>query len=385
MNKTLVTLKEDILFCNRCRCGFCKSGCPAYLTFRIESLNARGVNLLALSLLEGRIPMSRGLAERFFACTSCGFCKEHCPLKVDTIEVVKNVRVSLLESGLAPPSVRDALENIYKYSNPWGEPIERRGNWVKDTEVRKYMLGDDFLYYVGCVGSYDARSMEATKALAEILLKCGLSFGVLGSDEGCDGNEVNLLGERGLFQILAERNIQKFIQLDVKKIVTLCPHAYNAIKNEYPKFGGNFEVMHYTQLLNQLIKHGRLEALKKVKAKVTYHDSCFLGRYNRIYDAPREILKSIPGVKLIEMPRNRENSLCCGGGGANFYTSLLRDGENVPSRLRVREAYKTGAEILAVACPICLIMLEDAVKTEGVDGELAVKDISEILKEAICV
>jgi Fe-S oxidoreductase len=288
-----------------------------------------------------------------------------------------------LEARLTPLKVRDFLDNIHKYSNPWGEPIERRGNWAKNTRVRRYMLGDDFLYYVGCVVSYDTCGREAAKALAEILLGCGLPFGVLGVDEGCDGNEVNVLGERGLFQLLAERNVQKFRELGVERVATISPHAYNVMKNEYPKFGGNFEVMHYTQLLRQLIKSGILDVSKGFKAKVTYHEPCYLGRHNGIYDVPREILQSIPGVELVEMSRNRANSFCCGGGAANFYTDFFKGIKNSPSRTRVREAYETGAEILAVACSTCIIILEDATKTEGLEEKLTVKDISEIVKETL--
>jgi len=191
------------------------------------------------------------------------------------------------------------------------------------------------------------------------------------------------MGSTSLFQELAEENIQKFKDLGIKKIVTLSPHSYNAIKNDYPEFGGNFEVYHYTQLLRDLIKDEKLD-LSKFDAKVAYHDSCFLGRYNNEYDAPREILNAIPGIELVEMERNRENSLCCGGGGGNFYTDFLGEYKDSPARIRIREAYDVGASILAVACPICLTMLEDALKVEGLEEKMAIKDISEIVNE-ICI
>ena len=215
--------------------------------------------------------------------------------------------------------------------------------------------------------------------MGDVLTKAGLSFGILGDEEECDGNEVNMLGEAGLFDMLVEKNVGKFKDLGVKKIVTLSPHAYNAFKNDYPK---DFEVFHYTQLLRDLIKDGRLDVSDGFDAKITYHDPCFLGRHNDEYDAPREVLNSIPGVELIEMERNRENAFCCGGGGGNFYTDFLGGGEDSPARIRVREAYDTGAEILAVACPVCLTMLYDAVKVEGLEEKLKVKDVSEIVREA---
>ena len=213
------------------------------------------------------------------------------------------------------------------------------------------------------------------------MLQSGLSFGILGSNENCDGNEVNMLGERGLFELLAKENIDKFEKLGVKKIVTLSPHAYNAIKNEYPQYSASFEVYHYVQVLREIIGNGEIDVSKGLDSRVTYHDPCFLGRYNGEYDAPREILKSIPGIELVEMERNRENSFCCGGGSGSFYTDFFGSIENSPARIRIREAHDTGADILAVACPACMIMLEDALKVEGLEENLKVMDISEIVKK----
>jgi Fe-S oxidoreductase len=210
----------------------------------------------------------------------------------------------------------------------------------------------------------------------------GVSFGILGNDEECCGNEVYMLGEMGLFQTLVEKNNQKFKELGVKKIVTVCPHGYNVMKNRYPALGGSFEIYHYTQLLYDLINKNKVK-LNRNKAKVTYQDPCFLGRYNKIYDEPRQILRSIPGVELVEMEKNRADAFCCGGGSGNFVMDLLAGGEESPARIRVREAYETGASILAVACPSCLTMFTDAVKTEDLDGKLAVKDISQIVKEPL--
>jgi Fe-S oxidoreductase len=215
-----------------------------------------------------------------------------------------------------------------------------------------------------------------------VLKAAGVSFGILGNDEECCGNEIYMLGEMGLFQTLAEKNSQQFKELGVKRVVTLSPHAYNAMKNNYPAFGGSFEVYHYTQLLRDLIKKNKVK-LSNNKAKVTYQDPCFLGRYNKIYDEPRQVLQSIPGVELVEMERNREDAFCCGGGSGNFIMDLLAGDEDSPARVRVREAYATGADTLAVACPSCLTMFTDAVKTEDLDGKLAVKDISQLVKESL--
>jgi len=293
------------------------------------------------------------------------------------------LRQECVERSLISPSVKQFFENIYLYGNPWRELRENRGDWADGMGIRRYQPGDELLYYVGCIGSYDTRGNKIAQALGEVLLRSGLSFGILGSEENCDGNEVDLLGEPGLFELLSVGNIQKFKELNINKVVTLSPHAYNAMKNEYPQYGGNFEVKHYTQLLRDIIQEGKIDVSKGLKARVTYHDPCFLGRHNGEYDAPREVLQSIPGVELVEMQRNRENSFCCGGGAGNFYTDFLHGGENSPSRIRIKEAYDTGAEILAVACPACMTLLDDAVKAEGLEERLAVKDIAEIVKEAI--
>jgi Fe-S oxidoreductase len=301
---------------------------------------------------------------------------------VNIPDIVVAMRADVVENGIVPSIVKEFLENVSRHSNPYGKPRAKRGEWAEGIEIKSYD-GEEFLYYVGCVGSYDTEAQEMARNFGRLLLKAGVSFGVLGSKEGCDGNEVNRLGERGLFQVLAEENIELFKDLGVKKIVTLSPHAYNTMRNEYPEFGGEFDVMHYTQLLRNLIKEGRIRFSKEVNAKVTYHDPCFLGRYNSEYEAPREILKAIPGIELVEMERNKEDSFCCGGGGGNFYTDLLHGGDNTPARIRVREAYETGAEILAVACPICLTMFKDALKVEGLEKKMKVKDIAGLVCEAI--
>ena len=373
--------KQDIYTCNRCKCGFCREECPSYKTFGLESYSGRGRMSMAWAVLEGKLDFTNELANRIYICSMCKYCSMRCGMDVTTI--IKALKEESVERGLAPPKVRDFLENTYKYGNPWGEPRKKRGEWTDGTEIRRYKSGDEILYHVGCVGSYDTRGNDIAKALGEILLESGISFGVLGSDEDCDGNEVNMLGEKGLFQLLMEKNVQKFKKLGVKKIVTLSPHAYNAIKNEYPRYGGNFEVIHYTRLLREIIRGGKLDVSKGLNARVTYHDPCFLGRYNKEYDAPREILLDIPGIELVEMERNKENSFCCGGGGGNFYTDFFGGGEDSPNRIRVREAYNTGAEILAVACPTCMIMLDDAVKVEGLEEKLTIRDISEIVSEVV--
>ena len=282
----------------------------------------------------------------------------------------------MVNSGLVTPKVARFLQNIEAYGNPYRELRGNRGRWAEGMEIGPYN-GQEFLFYVGCVGSYDEKGQMSAQAVGRLLLKAGVSFGILGPAEECDGNEIRTLGESRIFEMLKERNTALFQKAGVKKIITLSPHAYNVFRNEYPD---SFEIFHYTQVLRDLIKGGRLKATSKLNTKVTYHDPCFLGRHAGEYEAPREILMAIPGVELMEMERNRQNSFCCGGGSGNFYTDSFGGGVNSPSRIRVREAAKTGARILAVACPTCAVMLGEALKDEGIEERLIVKDVSELLE-----
>ena len=212
-----------------------------------------------------------------------------------------------------------------------------------------------------------------------------MSFGILGNKEMSDGNEVNTMGEcaeDGLFQFLAEKNIQEYNEMGVQKVVTLSPHGYNAMKNEYPRFGGEFEVVHYTQVFSDLLRHDRV-GFSEYEKRITYHDPCYLGRHNHQYDAPRKVLKAVPGIDMVEMECSREHAFCCGGGGGNFFTDMLGNHENSPNRIRARHANERGAEVLAVACPMCAKMLEDGIKAEKLEERIQVKDIGEIINASL--
>jgi len=373
---------------HRCfRCGYCKFpndftdfNCPSYSRFRFETYSTGGRLWLTLAWLKNEIDWSEHFAEIVFSCVTCRNCVEQCPMNFNNeiVDWIVAARSDMIEKGFTLPKVRDFLNNISKHGNPWGIPRSKRDEWAEG--VKRYRPSDEYLFYVGCVGSYEERGQKMARNLAELLDRVGVSFGILGAEEDCDGNEAYMLGEMGLFQELANKNVQKFKELNVKKIVTLSPHAYNSMKNKYPR-SGKFEVFHYTQLLLEMIRENKVR-LSELKSKVTYHDPCFLGRYNEVYDAPREILKSIPGIELVEMRRNRENSFCCGGGSGNIVMDLLGLSAESPNRIRVREAYETGAEILAVACPSCMAMLDDAVKAEGLEGKITVKDVAELVNES---
>jgi L-lactate dehydrogenase complex protein LldG len=371
-------LKEQL----RCvKCGRCQILCPIW---RFSGCvwgskvygGPLGVGLTAITEgIEKAEPLS-------WFCTPCKACKEACPVKVDCAEISRKVRVNSIEKGLVPPKIKEVLENIYKYGNPFGLKREKRADWA-DAKIPRYEPSTEMLFYVGDMGSYHPRAQGVAKTLAHILTSAGASFGILGINENCSGSEAYEIGEMGLFEDLAKSNVKLFENMDVKKIVTLSPHSYNVMKNFYGNFGVRFEVKHYTQLLWELIESGKLKLTKRINKRITYHDPCFLGRWNGIYEAPRNILNAIPGVSIVEMRGNKQNATCCGGGGGNCYTGvgcgLIADNEYTPSRVRVKEAFETGADILAVACPSCLIMLEEAAKEEDLGARLLVMDIAEVI------
>jgi len=377
---------------HRCfRCGYCKFptdysaiNCPSYNRFRFDSYSTGGRLWLTYGWLKGELPWSEHLAEILYACTNCKNCTEQCPMKFapDIVEWIIGARSDMVEQGKIPARVKRFLESVYNYGNPFKNMRNERAAWADGTRI--YEKGDDFLLYIGCIGSYDENGQKMARNLAGLLEKAGLSFGILGNDEECCGNEVYSLGETDLFNALAKKNIDKFRELGVKKVITLCPHGYNIMKNQYQGMGYTFEVYHYTEVLDSLIKDKMLKPAAG-KLKVTYHDPCYLGRHNKVYDAPRAVLHSFTEAELLEMPRNRSDAFCCGGGSGNFVTDYLSGGQDSPARTRIREAARTGADILALACPGCLVMFQDAIKAESLEDKLQVKDLATIIRESIAL
>ncbi len=376
---------------HRCfRCGYCKfpqdwedvDNCPSYARHRLESYSNGGRLWLIRAWINGEIELSDHLADIVYSCVACKNCEEMCPLSFsdDILNMVIAARNVMVEQGRMPPAVKKYLENVQLHGNPYGLASKKRSDWMEGLSIDPFK-DQEYLYFVGSEGAYDSRAQFAAAALARLLQRAEVSFGVLGNDETDDGNEVEMLGEDGLLEMVAEKNISRFKALGVKKIITLSPHTYNAFKNIYPRFGGNFDVKHYSQLLPDLIKAGRIRPPKLENVSITYHDPCFLGRWNGEYNAPRKALQAIDGAQLIEMARNRKSALCCGGGSGNYYTDLLGGSEDSPARIRARQAHATGADILAVACPNCLTMLEDAIKVEGLEEKIQVKDIAELLSD----
>jgi Fe-S oxidoreductase len=330
--------------------------------------------------LDHRIEPSRRFQEILFSCTACRNCVEQCALikiKDELLSAFTAGKEELVGEGKVPPAVRDCLTKLQKYGNPYGISRKKRTHWVLDADVEIFS-DQDYLFFPGDVGAFDTRGQEIARSVATLLARLGISFGILGDREVSDGNEANTMGESELFRLLAQENIEHFNKLNVKRIIALSPHGFNALKNEYPALGGAYQVFHYTQILADHV--GRL-SFKDIpsEVRVTYHDPCYLGRHNREYDSARKVLAGLPGVEIREMDRSRQDALCCGGGGGNLFTDVIGNGPESPARNRAAEALDTDAGILAVSCPTCAVMLADAVKSNNMDEHIQVKEISEIV------
>ena len=381
---------QEIL--HRCfRCGYCKMpsnfvdiNCPSYLKFRFESFAPGGRMWLLRAWLDKEIETSDRLQTILFSCASCGNCVEHCVMpkfKDQILEAFTAARAELVEQGKVPPSVRDFLTRVQKAGNAYGISPKKRGDWAKDLDVPEYD-GQEYLFFVGDVGSLDPLGQEKARSAVQLLQKWGVSLGILGSAECSEGNDVAACGEADLFQYLAEKNIKTFQDRGASKIICFSPHSFNALKNMYPPLGATAQVFHYTQVLALLAQSADWNPDARPQT-VTYHDPCYLGRHNQEFFAARMALKAAPGITLVEMPRNKKNALCCGGGGGNVFTSIVSGGVENSARARVREALDTGAQLLAVSCPSCAVMLDEAAKTEGVEDRIKIMELSEVLSGQI--
>jgi len=329
--------------------------------------------------------------EEIWACTTCRNCEDQCPVMNEHVDKIIDLRRYLvLTEGKMNSDAQRAITNIERQGNPWGLNRKERGDWREGREDIHVLTvkemeksGEEFeyLFFVGSMGSYDNRSQKIAQSFARIMNVAGISFAILGNKEKNSGDTPRRLGNEFLFQELANANIETFQKHNVKKIVTMDPHAYNTLKNEYPEFGLEAEVYHHTELLDQWIKEGKIKFTKELNEVITYHDSCYLGRYNDVYDPPREILKAIPGVKLVEAGRNRENAMCCGAGGGMMWTE-----ENTGTRIniaRTEQLLETKPTMIGSGCPYCLTMISDGVKAKEVEGTVENYDIVEILEKAL--
>ncbi len=327
--------------------------------------------------------------DELWKCTTCMNCLRVCPKDVNMIDIMPAVREEAVMEGHVPAELQEVFENTFEYGNPLGESPRKRADWAQNAGVPVPIMKEkkeaDILWFVECYPSYHPRGKETSVALAKVLNALNVDFGILGTEEKCSCDSQRLAGERGLFEEFAEENIKTFSKYKFNKILVTDPHALNAFKKEYPKLGGEYDVVHYTTFLAPLMD--KLQFKKTLSYKVTFHDPCYLGRHNGEYDAPRQILHSLPGVELIEMWRCRQNSYCCGGGGGGMWLDGFM-ADHVKERLsenRVREAVETGADVLVVCCPYEISRFEDAVKSTGNEGKLIVKDIIELVVEAMGV
>jgi len=391
--------KQMLDFATCTECGRCQSACPAWNTEKPLSpkllIMALRDNMFASAtpLMGGEGDMSALVPnvidpDVLWACTTCGACVEECPVDIEHIDAIVDMRrYQVLMESEFPSEAGLMLRNVENQGDPWGLGQSKRDEWigVLDFEIPVITgtIPDDieYLYWVGCAGALDERARTGVQATARMLHRAGVTFGILGPKESCTGDPVRRLGNEYLYQEQARMNIATLDAAGAKKIIASCPHCFNTIKNEYPSLGGNYEVIHHAELLEHLVKSGKLVPGGGYNGKVTYHDPCYLGRHNRIIEEPRTVLSAMPGVEQIEMRRCKERGFCCGAGGARMWLE-----ENIGKRVnmeRMDEALGTGADVVSTACPYCMIMLDDAVRANGKEDDVRVLDLSQLVEESL--
>jgi succinate dehydrogenase/fumarate reductase iron-sulfur protein len=374
----------DLTLC--IKCSICYSACPAAIDERFLGPATLTANyrFVTDSRDEGSSERLKPMADNIWLCTQCNSCTLFCPKLLGCANSIVDDHCLLVEAGNIPRTVKDVLESVYKYHNPMGTHQSKRMEWAEGLNVKTFpeVASADVLFFVCCSTVYDLRNREIARTMASIFDKLGISYATLGTEEWCCGDHMLRMGEKGLFEELSLHNIEMFKKVNAGKIVTLSPHCYNTFKNDKPYADEKLNVQHYTQFLAEAIKQGKIKPSKAVRKKVAYHDPCFLGKRNEVYDAPRQVLQAISGLELVEMRRTRQSSFCCGGGAGRVWTEEATP-EKRPCVDRVKEALELGVDVIAVACPFCVTTLEDAVKVLDVENKIAVKDLLELLKEAI--
>jgi Fe-S oxidoreductase len=387
-------------------CGRCTAACPANITGKLLSPKKIMTDIRCRTTEKGKLllhgdktttykegeknPLENTLLHNYvtqkelFACTTCMSCIQECPVNNEHIPAIVDLRRSLvlMESSF-PTEVQIVFKNLETNFSPWTFPASSRADWTEGMNIPQMSQSQDaeILFWVGCAGAFDARYTKVTQAFAKLMQKAGIKFAILGTEEKCTGDSARRIGNEYLAQMLMKDNIATLNNYNVKKIVATCPHCFNMLKNEYPQFGGNYEVVHHTDFLVKLIHEGRLKITKEEVATVTFHDSCYLGRYNDIYDQPREILDAIPGVNTVEMKRTKSRGLCCGAGGGRMWMEE-HEGKRINVE-RTEEALTLKPNVIGTACPFCMTMLEDGVKDKEATETVKVKDVAEMLLAAV--
>jgi Fe-S oxidoreductase len=394
------TWQQRVSFDTCTMCGRCEAACPAFLQQTPLSpkrviLNLRDHQRAAAQPNAGELPKLIGEEggvihpDVLWSCTTCMACVQECPVFIPIVGNIIDMRRNLaLAEGAIPASGQSSLRNVERAGNPWGQSQSDRAKWADGLGVQTAAeVGEEeieVLYWVGCAGSYDARNQKVAKAVVKLLQAANIKFAILGREEKCVGDWQRRMGEEYQFQTLAAENIETMKQYKFKTVLAHCPHCFNTLKNDYPQFGGNFAVMHHSQFIARLIGDGRLKLSKPLAEPITFHDSCYLGRYNREFDAPRDIIKAIPNANLVEMPRARDKGLCCGGGGGQMWMEpIAPKGAKKVNAHRLEEAQAVGAKTIGVACSYCTIMMEDAVATKGVQEQVRVRDVAELVAESL--
>ena len=362
---------KDVNLCFQC--SLCTSSCPW-----------NGVRHFPLRrmLRQAQFGLVELESQDWWLCMTCGLCTSRCPRGVPIIDIMKAVRNVAVSAGMEPASLHSAMASLASLGNPWSQAPEKRTEWTEGMGIKAHSPGTELLYFPCCTSAYEPRARSIARSTAMILQASGVDFGILGAAEVCCGESARKSGYEGLFKNLAGTNIKTFSQVGVTRILTSSPHCYYTFKNEYSLLGGRFEVVHFTEYLGGLLSSGRLKLSKELKARIAYHDPCYLGRHSGIYDAPRQVLQSIPGVELVEMTDRRETSLCCGGGGGRLWQESKK-GERFTD-IRLAQAESVGADVMATACPYCLVNF-DASARDIPEGKktVQVKDISELVAEAL--
>jgi len=372
----IISGAENLYWCMQC--GLCTGTCPYRLVpgEASEQFNVRWVQRLGQLGLEGFESENC-----LFACTTCRACVDVCPRGVDIIGNVVGMRRMMAEVGTIPPSLKPIAGSLHAQGNPWSGERDKRTEWIKDVEVPTFSDQTEYFLFVCCTSCFDVRSQKIARAVAKSLQAAGISFGIIGNEESCCGEAIRKVGDEELFQKLASSNVELFNGKGVKKIIVTSPHCLFTFKNEYPDLGGEYEVFHYTEILAQALKDGKLSLSGDEVGSIALHDPCYLGRHSEVYDAPRELMGALPGADVKELARNRNKSVCCQGGGGRVWMETAA-GERF-AELRINEALESGAGTLVTACPYCITMLEDSCNVMGKTEQLQVMELSEAIAERV--